>query len=156
MRYPLSLPELPGRRVELELPGIFSAARILVDGQPAARGAKRRQFLLRGSDGREQIIALKSSLDPVPQVLWAGRTIRVVEPLTWYQWLWSGIPLILVFLGGALGGALGGVALALNVRILRSDMAAIARYAVTAVLTLGAVGAYLFIASLFLSAVHAK
>jgi hypothetical protein len=61
-----------------------------------------------------------------------------------------------VFIGGALGGALGGAAMAFNVRILRSDMTAVARYALAALLSVGAVGAYVFFASQFLSAVHAK
>ena len=156
MRYPVSLPELPGRRIEVELAGIFSSPRILVDGQPANKGAKRGEFLVRGADGRDVTVGLKTSLDPVPQVLCCGRTIRLADPLTWYQWLWSAIPLVLVFVGGALGGALGGVTLACNVRILRSDRTAVARYALAAVLSLGAVGAYVFFASMFLSAVHAK
>lgn len=157
MRYPVKIVELPGRKVEVELPGVFSAATVFVDGQPAAKAAKGGQFLLRGADGRDSLIALKTSfLDPVPQVLWAGRTIRVVEPLTWYQWLWTGIPLILVFAGGAIGGALGGVTMVFNIRILRSDLSAILRYALVALLSIGAAGAYVFFAGLFLSAVQAK
>lgn len=157
VRYPVKIVELPGRKVEVELPGVFSAATVFVDGQPAAKAAKRGQFLLRGADGRDSLIALKTSfLDPVPQVLWAGRTIRVVEPLTWYQWLWTGIPLILVFAGGAIGGALGGVTMVFNIRILRSDLSAILRYALVALLSIGAAGAYVFFAGLFLSAVQAK
>jgi hypothetical protein len=157
VRYQVNLPELPGRKVEVELAGVFSGARLLVDGQPAAKGPKRGQFFLRGADGRDVLIALKTTfLDPVPQVLWAGRTIKIVEPLTLYQWLWTGIPLLLVFIGGALGGALGGVAMAFNVRILRSDKTAVLRYALAALLSLGALGAYAFFAGLLLSAVHAK
>ena len=154
MRYPLNLPELPGRKIELELPGIFSGARILVDGQPAAKGPKRRQFLIRGSDAGDSVITLKPSLDPIPKVLWAGRTINVVKPLTWYQWVWIGVPLLLVVRGGALGGALGGAAMILNARILRSEMGVMPRYGFTAILTLGAVGAYIFLASLLVSAIH--
>ena len=156
MRYQVNIPELPGRRIEVELPGIFSSAMLLVDGQPAPKGAKRGQFSVRGTDGRESLITLKSSIDPVPQVIFANRTIRLVEPLAWYQWIWTGIPLVLVFLGGALGGALGAVAMTFNIRILRSDQSGLLRYGMTALLSIGALGAYVFLASLFLSAVHAK
>ncbi len=157
MRYQLNIPALPGRKVEVELPGIFSSATILVDGQPATKAAKRGKFFIRATDGRESLIGLKTSfLDPVPQVLWVGRTIKVVEPLAWYQWLWTAIPLVLVFLGGAVGGALGGVAMVFNIRILRSDMGGILRYALVALLSFGSFGAYIFFAGLFLSAVHAK
>jgi hypothetical protein len=141
----------------VELAGVFSAATVLVDGQPASKGPKKGQFSIRAADGRESLIALKTSfLDPVPQLLCAGRTIKLVEPLTWYQWLWTGIPLLLVFIGGAIGGAVGGVAMAFNVRILRSEMHGFARYALAGLLSLGALGAYVFLAGLFLAAVHAK
>jgi hypothetical protein len=156
VRYPVHLPELPGRRIEVEVAGTFSSPIILVDGQPANKGAKRGHFLVRGADGRDVVIGLKTSLDPIPQVLFAGRTIRLADPLAWYQWLWSGIPLVLVLMGGALGGLLGGITMAFNVRILRSDLTAVARYALAAVLSVGALGAYLFFATMFLSAVHAK
>ena len=157
MRYPVNIPELPGCRIEVELPGVFSSATVLVDGQPATKALKRGQFFVRAIDGRESLLALKTSfLDPVPQVLWAGRTIQLVEPLAWYQWLWTGIPLVLALLGGAIGGALGGVAMVFNIRILRSDRSGILRYALTALLSVGALGAYVFFASMFLSAVHAK
>ena len=157
MRYPVNIPELPGRRIEVELPGVFSSATVLVDGQPATKALKRGQFFVRATDGRESLLALKTSfLDPVPQVLWAGRTIQLVEPLAWYQWLWTGIPLVLALLGGAIGGALGGVAMVFNIRILRSDRSGVLRYALTALLSVGALGAYVFVASMFLSAVHAK
>ncbi len=157
MRYPVKIVELPGRKVEVELPGVFSSATVFVDGQPATKAHKRGQFFLRAADGRDSLIALKTSfLDPVPQVFWAGRVIRVVEPLTWYEWLWTGIPLVLAFLGGFIGGALGAVAMTLNIRILRSDMNGILRYALAALLSVGAFGAYVLFAGLFLSAVHAK
>lgn len=156
MRYPVNLPELPGRRIEVEVAGVFSSPKLLVDGQPANKGAKRGQFLVCGADGRDVTIGLKTSLDPIPKVLVAGRTIRLADPLTWYQWIWSAVPLVLVGLGGALGGALGGLTLACNVRILRSDINTAAKYALTLMLSLGALGAYVFFASMFLSAVHAK
>jgi len=157
VRYPVNIPELPGRRIEVEHPGVFSSATVLVDGQPATKALKRGQFFVRATDGRESLLALKTSfLDPVPQVLWAGRTIQLVEPLAWYQWLWTGIPLVLALLGGAIGGALGGVAMVFNIRILRSDRSGVLRYALTALLSVGALGAYVFVASMFLSAVHAK
>jgi hypothetical protein len=156
-RYPVNIPELPGRRIEVELPGVFRRATVLVDGEPATKALKRGQFFIRATDGRESLLALKTSfLDPVPQVLWAGRTIRLVEPLEWYQWLWTGLPLVLAVLGGAIGGFLGGVAMIFNIRILRSDRSGVLRYALTALLSVGALGAYVFFASLFLSAVHAR
>ena len=156
MRYQVNLVGLSDRKVEVES-SVFGRARLLVDGQPAPKGSKRSQFLVRGTDGRDSIVELKTVVpDPVPQVLWAGQTIRLEEPLRWYQWLWVGVPLLLLFLGGAIGGLVGGVAVTLNVRILRSNMSGILRYAATAFVSVAACGMYLAIARTLLSAIHGK
>lgn len=68
----------------------------------------------------------------------AGRAIRLADPLTWCQWLWTAIPLVLVFIGGGLTGDLGGAAMAINIRILRSGKAAVLRYALATLLSPGA------------------
>jgi hypothetical protein len=156
MRHQVNLPGLADRKIEVEST-IFGSPRVFVDGQPAPKGPKRAQFLLRGTDGRDSVLELKTKLpDPVPQVLWAGQTIKLEEPLAWYQWLWGGVPLLLLFLGGAIGGLVGGVAVALNLRILRSGRSGISRYAATALISIVACGMYLALARTFLSVIHAK
>jgi hypothetical protein len=156
MRYQLNLVGLSDRRVEVEA-SVFGGARLLVDGQPAPKGPKRSQFLVRGTDGRDSVVELKTIVpDPVPQVLWAGQTIRLEEPLKWNQWLWVGVPLLLVFLGGAIGGLVGAVAVTLNGRIVRSNLSGILRYAATAFVSVVACGMCLAIARAFLSAIHNK
>jgi hypothetical protein len=156
MRYALNLVGLSDRKIEVQS-SFFGGAKLLVDGQTAPKGSKRSQFLVRGTDGRDSVVELKTTVpDPVPQILWAGQTIRLEEPLKWYQWLWVGIPLLLLFLGGAIGGLVGGIAVTLNIRILRSNMGAILRYAATAFVSVAACGMYLAIARTFLSVVHGK
>ena len=156
MRYQVNLVGLSDRKIEVEST-IFGSAGLFVDGLPAPKGGKRAQFLVRGTDGRDSTVEFKRTFfDPVPQLLWAGQTIRLEEPLAWYQWLWVGIPLLLVFVGGAIGGFLGAIAVTLNVRILRSNMNGILRYATTAIVSVTAGGMYVVIARAFLSAIHSK
>ncbi len=157
MRYPVNLAGISGHRIEVELAGAFRGPRILVDGQPAPKGKKRGQFLLRGNDGRESVAELKTILvDPVPQVLWNGGKITLAEPLEWYQWVWSAVPIILVFLGGAIGGAVGFVGATLNVQILRSDMSGLLRYGGTALISVGAFVTYAVFALLFRALIGAQ
>jgi hypothetical protein len=92
----------------------------------------------------------------VPQVLWAGQTINLEKPLAWYQWLWGGVPLLLLFVGGAIGGIVGGIAVTLNVRVLRSGMSGILRYAATALVSLAACGIYVAVSRILISAIHAR
>jgi hypothetical protein len=129
----------------------------LVDGQPAAKGKKRGQFLLRGADGRDSIVELKGFfLDPVPKVVFAGKQIALAKPLEWYHWTWSAVPIILVLLGGAIGGAIGFVGTSLNVQILRSDMSGALRYGGTALVSVGAFVTYAVLALLFRAVIGAQ
>jgi hypothetical protein len=156
MRYQANLAGLSDRRIEVES-SIFGGSKLLVDGQPAPRGSKRSQFLVRATDGRDSVVELKTVLpDPVPQVLWAGQVIRLEEPLAWYQWLWVCIPLVLMFVGGAIGGLIGAVAATINARVLRSKMSGILRYITTAIISVAAGGAYVVIVRMFFSAIHSK
>jgi hypothetical protein len=156
MLYQVNLAGLSDRKIEVQS-SFFGSAKLLVDGQPAPKGTKRSQFLVRDTGGRDAIVELKTVVpDPVPQVLWAGQTIRLEKPLQWYQWLWVGVPLLLLFLGGAIGGLVGAIAVTLNVRILRSNMSGILRYVTTAFVSVAACGMYLVIARTFLSVIHGK
>jgi hypothetical protein len=157
MRYQMNLAGVSGRKIEVEST-IFGGSKLLVDGQPAPKGSKRSQFIVSGTDGRDSVVEFKTVLpDPVPQVLWAGQTIRLEEPLSWYQWLWVCIPLVLMLVGGAIGGLVGAVAMTMNIRILRSNnMSGVLRYAATAILSVTAFGIYVAIARAFLSAIHIK
>jgi hypothetical protein len=152
MRYPVQLEGISAPKIEVETPSAFQGAKVLINGQPAPKGKKRGEYLLRRDDGRESTIQLKSFfLDPVPQVVWAGNTIRLAEALTWYQWAWSAVPIILVFLGGAIGGAVGSIGVTLNVQILRSEMSGVLRYGGTALISIGAFVTYAVCALLFRS-----
>ena len=148
MQYPVPIEGFEGRQVVIETPGIFSRTKLMIDGQPAPKGAKRGQFLLRRNDGTEVTAKLKGIfLDPVPQVVINdGQTVRVVEPLTWYQWVWAGLPILLVFVGGALGGLLGFSATSLSARLYRSEISGLAQYVIVAAISIVAVMTYFIIA----------
>jgi hypothetical protein len=89
-------------------------------------------------------------LDPVPQVVIDGQVIRVVEPLRWYQWIWAGLPILLIFGGGAIGGALGFLATSVNTRIFRSEMDGFAQYGLVAITSFGAVVVYFILAGILI------
>ena len=151
MEYPLTLPGFEGRRLVVQTGGLFSGSKLMIDGRPAPKGPKRRQLLLRRDDGAEVIAQLRTTnfVDPVPQVVIDGQTIALAEPLKWYHWLWAGLPLSLVFIGGLLGGISGGLATYVNGRIFRSDLSGFAKYAVAGFFSVSAVIAYFVLGILF-------
>jgi hypothetical protein len=126
-----------GRQLMVESAGLFSGPRLLLDGQPAAKGPKRGQLLLRRNDGSEVIAQLRGVfVDPIPQVKIDGKAIKIAEPLPWYIWLWGGLPILLLFLGGALGGGLGMAAMMINGRVFRTDMHGALKFAITGAISL--------------------
>lgn len=155
MTYPIKLEGFEGQRLELQPAGVFAGPKLLVNGHPAAQGPKRGQMALRRNDGREVVAAWKPQflgLD-VPQLVVDGRSVRVVEPLPWYVWLWSALPILLVFLGGALGALAGFIGFAINTKLFRSSWPVAAKFGLTAVVSLVTVVIYFGVATLIYIAI---
>lgn len=62
------------------------------------------------------------------------------------QYAWACWPLILVFMGGALGGLCGGLAAGINLKIFNSAKSSKFKYAVSFLVSLAGVAAYLLAA----------
>jgi hypothetical protein len=144
MPYPVKIEGHEYQHIELVPAGFTSPTKLLVNGQPAPKGPKRDQFMITGSDGRETIVTLKAAamFEPIPQLVVNGKTIQVVEPLKWYQWVWIAWPILLLFLGGALGGLAGGLATVINMRVFRTDMEGLLKYLMTGLISIIAIVFY--------------
>lgn len=138
-----------GQRIEVEVSTGFKSSRLFLNGQPAPAAPKRGQFLLRRDDGREVTAQFKAGFpDPIPTLLIDDQTIRLAEPLTWYEMVWIAVPLLLIFIGGAIGGGLGGVATTINAQIMRSGQNTVLKYILCALLSVATFGLWAFIVSL--------
>ena len=69
-------------------------------------------------------------------------TASAERKLTTLEQVICAVPLVLVFIGGAIGGAAGGLAWAINQKIMRGNASAPVRYGLTALTFVGAVGLY--------------
>ncbi len=155
MNYPIQIDGCEGQTLEVKSPSMVSGPKLFVNGQPASKGLKRNQMVLRRNDGKEIIASWKPrflGLD-MPQLLVDGKIINVVAPLEWYEWVWSGISILLIFSGGLIGGAIGGLSLSVNTQIFRSSLSTTEKYFATAGVSILAVILYLIVAALFLDAV---
>ena len=158
MNYRISVAGFEGRDIQVKSAGFFSDYKLFVDGQQAPKGPKRDQMVIRRNDGVETIATWKRAvlgLD-VPQLVIENQVISVVKPLQWYEWLWSGLPIILVFTGGALGGAIGALAFALNAKIFRAEANGFLKYFFTAVVSILSVLLLLLIVFLLFGAPEQK
>ena len=150
MQYPVQTEGFQAQQLTLETAGLFSGAKLLLNGQPVPKGAKRGEFIVKRDDGTEVTAKFKPIfLDPVPQIIINdSQTVKVVEPLQWYQWLWAGLPIALIFVGGVLGGLFGFIATTLSIRIFRSEMSSVPQYLAVGGISVLAVVSYLVVAIL--------
>lgn len=151
MGYPVNIEGFEGQSIVVEPPGFVSNAKLLVNGQPAPRGARRGEMLLRRNDGKDVIATWKNSFLDVPALMVDGKTINVVTPLKWYEWTWNALPVLLVTMGGALGGVIGVLAFSGNLKIFRSSENPVLKYILTGVVSFVAVVVY-FILGILLAA----
>jgi hypothetical protein len=136
MKYAVYLEGFEGQAVELDPPGFLKGAKLFVNGRPAARGKKQNQFLAQRDDGREVLMRVKPSLFyDAPSLEVEGRTFHVVEPLAWYQYLMSSIPVVLV-IGGLVGALISLGLIVANIRIFHSNLSQPLKYLLVLTLSL--------------------
>ena len=151
MNYPVNLPGFEGQNIEAQI-GFWTGPKLLVNGEVAPKGEKRGQMLLQRNDGKQVVATWKPQvigLD-VPQLMIEGESHQLVEPLKWYQLVWGGWPIVLVFAGGMLGAFFGFIGFALNTKVFRSEMNDALKYIATAAVSALAVVAY-FVLAIFVS-----
>jgi hypothetical protein len=151
MNYATNIEGFEGQNIEVSS-SFWSGPKLLVNGEAASKGSKRGEMTLQRNDGKKVIAGWKPQvlgLD-VPQLIVDGKVTKLVEPLKWYQLVWSGLPALLVFMGGALGAVAGIIGFSINTKIFRTDMNDVLKYIVSAVVSVLVVTVY-FIAAIALS-----
>jgi len=135
MDYPIEgIPGFETRKVVLRPAGLIVGAKLLVDGE-VVRNNWGKYTLVR-NDGKQVQARLQSNLvDPVPQLVIDGHQFLAVKALAWYQLVWAGWPILLVFVGGALGALCGVLAAYSNSRIFRSNLQPVMKYVATALVS---------------------
>ena len=144
MEFPIPHDAFEGRGLLVRTPGLFSGARLVLDG--AELRGKRGRFKIRDNQGVEREFRFKSNgLDPIPRIEIEGEVFHFARPLRWYEYVWMGLPIFLVFSGGALGAALGLAATYTSARVFRSERNTSAKYLLSALISIGAVVAFVVI-----------
>lgn len=152
MDIPIALPGMEGQKLALRV-NTFTGAKLTLNGEQVAR--QNGLFSVRSNVGSTIAVRLKGRfLDPIPNLIVSGQTIQVMPPLAWYQYVWMTIPMVLLFLGGAIGGLFGGLAAGFSSRIFRSDRSQGMKYALTGLISLGAFAAYFAVAGTILTAIR--
>ena len=145
MNYTVTLEGFEGQKVEVQPAGLFGSAKLFVNDLEARKGAKRGEMILTRNDGKEVVAAWRNNFLDVPKLIVENKVVNVAKPLAWYEWVWNGWPIALLFGGGALGGFFGALAIVINLNVFRSQQNTLLKYVITGAISLTAVIAYLII-----------
>ncbi|WP_092459687.1 hypothetical protein [Thermoflavifilum thermophilum] len=155
MNYEVNIEGFEGQDIEVKT-SFWSGPKLLINGQLAPKGSKRGEMLLQSNVGKQFVARWKPQIMgiDIPQLVVGDKVINLVEPLKWYQWVWGGLPIALVFVGGALGAIAGITGFAINAKVFRTEMDSVLKYVVSAAVSISAVVAYFIAAMLFTILIH--
>jgi len=109
MEYPIQLPGHENLKLTLRTAGAFSASKVMQEGVPLAKAKGSYTVMLPG--GETLLFKIKLGFDLYsPRIEFGGAVIEIVPALPIALVVWAYLPLVLVFLGGAIGGLCGGAA----------------------------------------------
>lgn len=141
MDIPIAHQAFQGRGLMVRPAGLLKGPRVVIDGSEVK--GRRLRFPVRDNSGNELVIRLRSNgIDPIPKVEMLGQVLELARPLKWNEYLWIGLPILLALQGGFLGALIGFSATYSSARIFRSDRTAAAKYGLTALISLAAVGVF--------------
>jgi len=124
------------QQLAVESANRFSGPQLLINGAIAEKTKGR--YLVKDDLGADTTIQLKYNfLDPIPKVKIGNDVIELATPLKWYEYTWIGIPIILVFTGGAVGGIIGALSANASGKVFRGSRSTVAKYGLSALISLG-------------------
>lgn len=146
-------PEYVSRRLKVETAGWWHGPRLYQRGVPVP--ARRGLHLVTTDSGETAPVRLRwNFIDPVPRVRLGQRTLRLARPLRWFEYLWLGLPLILVLSDGVVGGLIGACTLHCNGLLYRQQTVPWRRYLVTGACSAGAIAIGSFLSLLLRTLLH--
>ncbi len=152
-RIPIELDRFKGRKLSLQPASFWSGPKIFENATPLKR--QKGKYLIRDNSGKEAVVKLKYNLiDSIPRLVVDGETIDLVPPLKWYEMAWIGLPVLLIFAGGAIGAVFGFLATSCSGKIFRSNNNVFAKYLLTGLLSAAAVFAYVLAAGIIYGMTH--
>lgn len=133
------------RVLSIRTAGFWSGPKLLLDGVP--QKGKKNLYEVPDNDGMTRKVQLKLNFfDSIPKLEIDGDALELAEPLTWYQYVWMGLPILLIFTGGGLGAAFGLYATYSSSRVFRSERSIGSKYVLSGLISVGAVVCFFILA----------
>jgi hypothetical protein len=97
---------------------------------------------------------ISNHIDPIPKVMIGATTIQLARPLDWYEYVWIGLPILMVFHGGFLGAVCGLLAVRKSAELFRGSGAKAKKFLLTGLVSVASVVAYLALSIALLRLIH--
>lgn len=150
MQLQLNHPAFKTQRVAIETAGWLTGPKLVVNGAIAKK--EKGTYRVMSDSGTEIPVKLKYNfIDPIPNVAVAEEAVELAPPLKWYEYAWAGAPILLIFGGGAIGGFVGALGACASGRVFRGERGTVAKYGISALITVGAFIAFVVLALIFQS-----
>src|SRR5882757_637987 len=155
MRIGIKHPAFKSRHLSVEQASFFSGPKLLLDGVVVKK--EKGGYPVASDSGQQVMIQMRYNvLDPIPTIKIGDAAVELAKPLRWFEYAWIGLPMLLVFAGGALGGFVGGGSTIVNGRIFRSDRSTAAKYALAAATSIAGAAVFFVIAVAIQLAISVK
>ncbi|WP_375561780.1 hypothetical protein ACE193_04295 [Bernardetia sp. OM2101] len=130
MKHQFQLPDFPNTLFEIETSIWTGKPNLKKNGIQVERSnEKGKPFLISTDTGKTVKAYHKTSFpDFAPTLEIDGIKHQVTPQLKWFQYILGGLPILLVFVGGAIGGLVGMFATAINFNIFRQDNSSTSKY----------------------------
>lgn len=130
MKHKFQLLDFPNSNFEIETSIWTGKSKLLKDNVPVEQSKEKgRPFLIPNGTGDSIKVFPKQSFpDFIPTLEINGVKNQIVEKLKWFQYVLGGLPIILLFAGGAIGGAIGVVGAITNFNIFREEGSEASKY----------------------------
>jgi len=147
MEIPLAHERFSDQKLSIRAASWLRGPQLLRDGNPVK--GKRGKYTVQDNSARESAVELKYNfIDPIPKLRIDGESVEVARSLLWYEYLWMGLPILLIFVGGALGAIVGLTATYSSARIFRGERSVFAKYLLSGVTTIVAIIVFVVLAVL--------
>lgn len=144
--FPIDAPGLNNRGLSLHYVGWLGDPVLYIDGKPAEKISRNREYRLVKNDGEETTAQVRSLLfGTKTAVTIDNKGYQMPSGLRWQHYLWAALPILLFTLDRILGALLGAIAMVLSLHVLRSEKPAWQRFLVTLGINAAAIALFILI-----------